>query len=121
MSAEEAASFIRPGMTIGSSGFTPAGYPKMIPAALAKRAEAGEKLDLTLLTGASTGDEMDGVLARAGVIRRRIPYQTNKDLRDAINRGEISYMDMHLKPAAQLGKERVSRQGACGSCGSHGH
>lgn len=39
---------------------------------------------------------MDGVLARAGVIRRRIPYQTNKDLRDAINRGEISYMDMHL-------------------------
>ena len=47
MSAEEAASFIRPGMTIGSSGFTPAGYPKMIPAALAKRAEAGEKLDLT--------------------------------------------------------------------------
>lgn len=68
----------------------------MIPAALAKRAEAGEKLDLTLLTGASTGDEMDGVLARAGVIRRRIPYQTNKDLRDAINRGEISYMDMHL-------------------------
>lgn len=96
MSAEEAASFIRPGMTIGSSGFTPAGYPKMIPAALAKRAEAGEKLDLTLLTGASTGDEMDGVLARAGVIRRRIPYQTNKDLRDAINRGEISYMDMHL-------------------------
>ena len=96
MSAEEASSFIRPGMTIGSSGFTPAGYPKMIPAALAKRAEAGEKLDLTLLTGASTGDEMDGVLARAGVIRRRIPYQTNKDLRDAINRGEISYMDMHL-------------------------
>ena len=96
MSAEEAAAFIRPGMTIGSSGFTPAGYPKMIPAALAKRAEAGEKLDLTLLTGASTGDEMDGVLARAGVIRRRIPYQTNKDLRDAINRGEISYMDMHL-------------------------
>ena len=96
MSAEEAALFIRPGLTIGSSGFTPAGYPKMIPAVLAKRAEAGEKLDLTLLTGASTGDEMDGVLARAGVIRRRIPYQTNKDLRDAINRGEISYMDMHL-------------------------
>ena len=96
MSAEEAAAFIRPGMTIGSSGFTPAGYPKMIPAALAKRAETGEKLDLTLLTGASTGDEMDGALARAGVIRRRIPYQTNKDLRDAINRGEISYMDMHL-------------------------
>ena len=26
-----------------------------------------------------------------------------------------------FKPAAQLGKERVSRQGACGSCGSHGH
>ena len=64
MSAEEAASFIRPGMAIGSSGFTPAGYPKMIPAALAKRAEAGEKLDLTLLTGASTG--LPGHLDRRG-------------------------------------------------------
>ena len=79
MSAEEAASFIRPGMAIGSSGFTPAGYPKMIPAALAKRAEAGEKLGRDFLSGYA------------------------------------------FKPAAQLGKERVSRQGACGSCGSHGH
>lgn len=67
MSAEEAASFIRPGMTIGSSGFTPAGYPKMIPAALAKRAEAGEKLDLTLLTGAPQGMRWMGVPGRAGV------------------------------------------------------
>lgn len=59
MSAEEAASFIRPGMTIGSSGFTPAGYPKMIPGQPFKAGRAGEKLDLTFLPGASTGDEMD--------------------------------------------------------------
>ena len=35
VSAEEAAAFIKPGMNIGVSGFTPAGYPKAVPMALA--------------------------------------------------------------------------------------
>ena len=40
MSAEEAARFIKNDMNVGMSGFTGAGYPKAIPAALAKHMEA---------------------------------------------------------------------------------
>ncbi|MCP1102678.1 succinyl-CoA:acetate CoA-transferase [Aequitasia blattaphilus] len=96
MSADEAAKFINPGMTLGVSGFTIAGYPKKIGASLAKRADAGEKLDLTVYSGASLGDEFDGELTRKGVFKKRIPYQTNTDLRNAINAGKVGYFDMAL-------------------------
>ncbi|MDO6804349.1 hypothetical protein Q4595_18015, partial [Wenyingzhuangia sp. 1_MG-2023] len=39
MSAEDAAALIPAGSTVGMSGFTGAGYPKAIPAALADRIE----------------------------------------------------------------------------------
>jgi succinyl-CoA:acetate CoA-transferase len=93
---DEAALLIKNGMTVGASGFTMAGYPKAVPLALARRAKAGEDIKITLITGASVGDEIDGALARAGVIGRRYPYQTNDALRERINLGEIAYVDMHL-------------------------
>lgn len=96
MSPAEAAGLVKDGMLIGFSGFTAVGYPKAFPMALAERAKAGEKLKVSLITGASVGDELDGSLARAGVIDRRYPYQTNKSIRDLINSGEIKYVDMHL-------------------------
>jgi len=37
MSAEEAAAFIPAGSNVGMSGFTGAGYPKVVPAALVDR------------------------------------------------------------------------------------
>ena len=83
-------------MTVGISGFSMAGYPKAVPTALARRAEKGERIKITLITGASVGDEIDGQLARAGVIARRYPYQSNKSMRDLINDNEIAYVDMHL-------------------------
>ncbi len=101
MKPEKAAKFFERGMTIGTSGFTPAGYPKAVPLALAKRGKNGENLDLTIITGASVGDELDGALVRAGVMKRRYPYQTNKDLRNAINEGKVEYMDMHLSHTPQ--------------------
>ncbi|KAB3534398.1 acetyl-CoA hydrolase/transferase family protein [Alkaliphilus pronyensis] len=97
MTAMEAASLIKDGMTIATSGFTPAGYPKEVPKALAERIKReGTGLKINLFTGASVGDELDGELARAGAIKRRLPYQTQKDCRDKINCGEIDYIDMHL-------------------------
>src|SRR5690606_253894 len=70
MSAEQAAALIQPGMAVGMSGFTGAGYPKAVPKALASRIEAahgrGEQFAIRILTGASTAPELDGVLARAG-------------------------------------------------------
>lgn len=96
MSAEQAASLIENGMIIGTSGFTMASYPKAVPLALAKSVERGERRKITLITGASVGDELDGALARAGVIDRRYPYQSNASVRERANTNEIAYVDMHL-------------------------
>ena len=95
-SAKEAAAFIQPKMTLGVSGFTISGYTKVVAKELAARAEAGEKLKLTVYSGASLGDEFDGVLTRAGALFCRMPYQTNKDLRNAINMGKVKYVDLPL-------------------------
>ncbi|KGN97286.1 acetyl-CoA hydrolase [Porphyromonas gingivicanis] len=105
MSAEEAAAFIQNGDNVGFSGFTPAGCPKVVPAALARRAkaehEAGRPFAIGMFTGASTGDRLDGELARANAIKFRTPYQSNKDLRKLINTGGTQYFDMHLSMLAQ--------------------
>ncbi|AZV55627.1 acetyl-CoA hydrolase/transferase family protein [Clostridium sp. AWRP] len=100
--ANEAAQFIKDGMTVGTSGFTFSGYPKVVPIALANRVKEGAQIKINLFTGASVGDELDGELARAGAINRRFPYQTHKDIRNAANSGEISYVDAHLSMAPQF-------------------
>ncbi len=100
--AQQAAALIKDGMVVATSGFTPSGYPKAVPLALAERAERGEKIGITLITGASVGDELDGALARAGVLKRRFAYQTNKSSRDGINDGSVKYMDMHLSHVSQF-------------------
>jgi succinyl-CoA:acetate CoA-transferase len=101
MTADEAAKFIKDNMVVATSGFTPSGYPKATPLALAKRG-ASEDIGITLITGASVGDELDGALSRAGVLKRRFPYQTNKDSRNGINDGSINYQDMHLSHVSQF-------------------
>lgn len=100
VSAEEAAAIIKPGMNIGTSGFTPAGYPKAVPLALAERIKQ-ENFKINLWTGASVGKELDGALAGAQGVARRLPYQTNDEIRKQINKGQISYTDMHLSHTAQ--------------------
>ena len=105
MDADEVARRLPGKGTIATSGFTSAGQPKAIPTAFAARIEEGtargEEFSFNLFTGASTSDELDGVLARTGAMRKRIPFQSNKDLRNAINRGEIQFVDMHLSHVAQ--------------------
>ena len=93
MSAESAAALIGPNMTVGTSGFTGVGHPKALPPAIAK---LGKAKNMTLLTGASVGDVLDGELVRAGLVSHRFPYQTNKSMREAINAGQVEYADMHL-------------------------
>jgi succinyl-CoA:acetate CoA-transferase len=101
MEAEDAAELIKDGMVIGVSGFTPSGYPKAVPLAVAERAKKGEKFKVSLYTGASVGPEIDGAWAEAGIIERRLPYHTDASIRDSINRGEIKYIDMHLSQSTQ--------------------
>ncbi|MFT4265224.1 MAG: acetyl-CoA hydrolase/transferase family protein [Nocardioides sp.] len=104
-SADDAAALIRHGDAVGSSGFTGAGSPKALPAALARRATAahatGEPFRVQLWTGASTSPEVDGVLAGAHALSKRLPYQGDPTLRAAINTGEVEYVDAHLSHSAQ--------------------
>ncbi|MBC7332379.1 MAG: acetyl-CoA hydrolase/transferase family protein, partial [Synergistetes bacterium] len=97
-------SLIEDGMTIACSGFTPAGYPKAVPLALAERVKRGEALKVNLWTGASVGPELDEALASAGAIKRRLPYQTDDLLRSKINSGEIDYIDIHLSQCPQIAR-----------------
>ncbi len=105
ITAEQAASVVENGFQIGFSGFTPAGAPKVVAGAIAAKAiaehEAGREFKVGIFTGASTGDSLDGVLARANCIKFRTPYQSNKDLRDHINDGSAPYIDGHLSQLAQ--------------------
>ena len=96
MSADEAAKLVYGKMNIITSGFTMAGYPKDVPQAIARRAKAGTPMELTLITGASVGPELEESLLDAGVIKRRFPYQTNDKMRKAINEGKVEYADLIL-------------------------
>ena len=103
-SAPEAARLIRSGMTLGMNGFTIVGYPKAVPQALA---ESGHARELTICIGASVGDELDGALVRAGLVKRRFAYQSNRDMRDAINAGVVGYSDMHISQFPLYVNQRV--------------
>ena len=96
MSADEAAKLVHGKMNLVTSGFTMAGYPKDVPMAIARRAKAGEEMELTLITGASVGPELEESLLDAGVVKRRFPYQTNDKMRRAINEGKVEYADLIL-------------------------
>lgn len=106
MSAADAAALIRPGSTVGMSGFTGSGYPKAVPTALAARMEAarakGEAFRLKVWTGASTGPELDGALAQADGVEFRLPYNSDPIARDRINKGQMEYLDMHLSQVAPV-------------------
>ncbi len=106
ITAEEAASFIQNGQTIGFSGFTAAGSAKAIPAALARRAKdehaAGRPFKVGVLTGASTGKSLDGALSEAEAISFRTPYQSDSRLREQINCGQVKFVDMHLSVLPQI-------------------
>jgi succinyl-CoA:acetate CoA-transferase len=102
---QQAALWIRDGMTVGMSGFTRAGDVKAVPAALAERARQ-EPLKITLLTGASLGCDTDKLLTEAGALARRMPFQVDPVLRAAINRGEVMYVDQHLSETVEMLRTR---------------
>ena len=106
MSAEEAAALVPSGVNVGMSGFTGAGYPKVVPSALAKRIMAanlnGQKFRIGVWTGASTAPDLDGALAMVDGVEMRLPYQSDPTCRKRINAGEMEYLDIHLSHVAQF-------------------
>ncbi|MEG2314444.1 acetyl-CoA hydrolase/transferase C-terminal domain-containing protein, partial [Brevundimonas sp.] len=106
MSAEDAAALIPNGANVGMSGFTGSGYPKAVPTALAAHMEAarnaGDPFRISVWTGASTGPELDGELAKADGIEFRLPYNSDPIAREKINSGKMEYLDMHLSQVAPV-------------------
>lgn len=99
VSVEKALQLIQDGDVIGLSGFGGAGEAKTVPLALAEYAQK-HPIHITLATGASLGNRIDGKLNEAHVITRRYPYQADPSLRKAINAGEVMYVDQHLSELA---------------------
>ena len=87
------------------SGFTRSGYPKSVPGAIAEQArrehDEGRDFGIELWTGASTAPELDGVLAEAGAVSKRLPFQSDPAMRKSINAGDTEYVDTHLSHSAQ--------------------
>ncbi len=102
VTAEEAASWIKDGMTLGLSGFTRAGDVKAVPTALVKRVENGERLKVNVFTGASLGSDVDKMFAEAGLVNKRLPFQADPFMRRKINQGEHLFVDHHLSHTAEL-------------------
>lgn len=106
LTPDEAAALIFDGAMIGFSGFTPAGAAKAVPKALAARARQmhaeGKPLAVRVLTGASTGANLDEALAQANAVAWRAPYQSSKTLRQRINAQQCQFMDLHLSHVAQM-------------------
>ncbi len=105
LTPDEAAAFISNGQMVAFSGFTPAGAAKAVPPAIARRArhfhERGEAFRIRVLTGASTGPELDQELAAAEAVSWRAPYQSSALLRRQINSGQVEFVDMHLSHVPQ--------------------
>jgi succinyl-CoA:acetate CoA-transferase len=103
VTAEEAAKWIEDGMTIGLSGFASSGDAKAVPLALAERVKKENlPLKVNVYTGASLGSNIDRFMAEAGVVRKRLPYQSDKVMRQKINQGELLYVDQHLSHTAEF-------------------
>src|SRR5690606_7836302 len=98
--AEQAAQLFENGMVGGASGFTKAGDSKGVLDALARRAEQ-ENIRITLMTGASGGHDTDAKLTRAGALAKRVPFQADRVLREAIKNGEGVVTDPHLSESAE--------------------
>lgn len=101
MTVQEAISFFDNDMVVGASGFTKAGDSKVVLEALAERART-EDIKITLMTGASLGHDTDGKLAAAGALKKRMPFQVDRTLRNKINAGEVLFIDQHLSESAEL-------------------
>ncbi|MFD1448276.1 acetyl-CoA hydrolase/transferase family protein [Oceanobacillus profundus] len=102
VSAEEAASWINDGMTLGLSGFTRAGDAKAVPTALVERAKKGEAFKVNVYTGASLGSNIDKMFAEAGIVAKRLPFQAEPLMRKAINTGEHLFVDQHLSHTSEM-------------------
>ena len=101
VSAEEAATWIEDGMTLGISGFTRAGDAKSVPLALVERSKT-EPVRVNVFTGASLGYDIDKLMVENGIVLKRLPFQADRSMRSSINKGDMLFVDQHLSHTSEL-------------------
>jgi succinate CoA transferase len=77
-------------------------YPVLSAEEVVKRHALGEKFQIRVLTGASTGGRIEEDLAQADAICWRAPYQSGRTVRRQINDQKVEYVDMHLSHLPQM-------------------
>ncbi len=58
------------------------------------------------MTGASLANDVDRILTEAGVLARRLPFQADPVLRQALNDGKVTFVDQHLSETVELLRSR---------------
>lgn len=106
VTAEEAASWIHDGMTLGLSGFTRAGDVKAVPFAIVERAKI-DPLKVNVYTGASLGSDIDKLFAEVGMLNKRLPFQADATMRKGINQGDFYFIDQHLSHTSEWVRANV--------------
>jgi acetyl-CoA hydrolase len=104
MEPEDTVRFFKNGMDLGWSGFTPVGYPKVVPLALADYVEKNNlqgQMRFNLFIGASIGQEVEDRWASLQMTDKRWPYQTGKVIQKQVNDGTVRMGDKHLSLYAQ--------------------
>jgi len=103
--ADQAAAFIKDGMTVAMSGWAMAGYPKAVPQKLVKRKQAGEGLSLNLITGANV-PWLDELLGSEEIVARRAPMVAGRALSSQANKGSLKYVEQQMCQMPKLLKKR---------------
>lgn len=97
---EEAVKHVTNGCTVAISGFTKSGEPKTFFPALAWHfSQTAPDARITLLSGASLSDDVEGPMAP--FIARRGPYMSSPVSRQRIHAGEMDFTDVHLSAFAR--------------------
>ncbi len=107
VTAEEAAALIKDGMTIATSGFAAAGYPKAVLHALAARVRSGEAIRVNVVGSSNLGTEIESEWAETGLPKRLAPFQMTPQCAAAINKGRIEYVEMPLSRVASTVRDGV--------------
>lgn len=105
ITAYEQAQLVRDGDVIAFSGFTANGTAKAVARELSQRAlrlhDERKPFSIGILSGANSGDSIEGDFARADAIKFRSPFSTNRDFRNHVNIGQIEYEDVHVGHVAE--------------------
>lgn len=97
--ATDCIEYFKDGMDLGWSGFTPVGYPKKVPIALAAYVQENNlqgKLKFNIFHGAHVGPETEDRWAALDMVEGVYPYQCGPNMNAKVNCGDIDYADKHL-------------------------